>query len=166
MILDTGATSSLVSRNFVKLAGIKLEPTTQAATGVNKTPIGVLGEIKVTLYFDGMDLPITALIVENLDSDFLAGIPFGMQNKVHVFLDEVRFTIHGNSYSYGARKAPPPSDIYQTQSMVLRSDSKQVVMPGDYVELSTPSLEPFNGEVSIEPRFDSPNKGSWPQPKL
>ena len=89
----------------------------------------------------------------------MAGIPFGVENKVDVFLEEVSFSIQGNSYSYGAG-SPPPLDIYRAQSMVLGSGNKQVVMPGYYVKLKASSLEPYSGEVSIEPRFDSPNEES------
>ena len=165
VVIDSGAESSLVSRNFIKLAGITNKPTTHSATGVNKTPIGIHGEIDITLNFDGLDLPITALITDDLDCDFLAGTPFGKDNNVNVYLGEDKFSIHGKIYSYGTRNTST-SQVYRVQSLVLRNSVSQVVLPGEYVEVDTPTLEPYNGEVAVEPRTDSPNDGCWPEPSI
>ena len=61
IVVDTGATSSLVSRTFVKLAGLKTKPTRHSARAVGKTPIGLHGEIDIVLNFDGMELILTAI---------------------------------------------------------------------------------------------------------
>ena len=39
-------------------------------------------------------------------------------------------------------------------------------MPGEFVEIHSTELEHFNGEVSIEPRRESPLGGQWPERSL
>ena len=51
IIVDSGATSSLVSRSFLNQGGIKIQPTHQSARGIDKSPLGVRGEVKFTLNF-------------------------------------------------------------------------------------------------------------------
>jgi len=47
-----------------------------------------------------------------------------------------------------------------------RNDSPKVVMPGEFIEVYADDLKPFNGEVSIEPRIESPLSGNWPKPSM
>ena len=164
--IDSGATSSLISRAFAVLANIQLKPTLHSAKGVNKTPINVLGEVHFVLHFDGIDYPMSALIVDNLDSDILAGTPFCKQHDVTLFLGQEKFALGQREYAYGARSDPPPNEIYQAQSIVLRNPINQVVLPGEYAEFHSDDLDPYDGEVAVEPRFDSPNNGSWPEPNI
>ena len=86
VVVDTGDTSSLISLAFLKRAGINFKATSHSARAVDKTPLHISGEIKVTLQFGDIDLPITALVVEKLDCDILAGVPFCKENYITVHL--------------------------------------------------------------------------------
>lgn len=63
-----------------------LKPSKHSAKGVAKAPISLYGEVDIVIHFDGMDLPLEALVVENLDCGILAGTPFGKVNDVEVSL--------------------------------------------------------------------------------
>ena len=87
-MIDTGATSSVVSRTFLKAAGIPVQPTHHSARSADKSLLHIRGETKFTLNFRSMDLPITAIVIDSLDCDVLAGIPFRKENDVQVHLKE------------------------------------------------------------------------------
>ena len=68
-VTDTGATSSLISKSFLTTAGIKISPTYYSTPTVDKSPIGVMGEVHIKLDFMNFDLPLTTLVMESLDYD-------------------------------------------------------------------------------------------------
>ena len=65
--------------------------------------------------------------------------------------------------AYGTRSNPSNCDIRFAESFIVQNDNSQVVMPGEFVEIHSTELEHFNGEVSIEPRRESPLGGQWPE---
>ena len=73
IVIDTGATSSLVSAAFLRRSGIVVKPTSHSARAVNKSPLSVSGEVQISLQFGDLSLPITALVVELLDYNILTG---------------------------------------------------------------------------------------------
>ena len=56
--------------------------------------------------------------------------------------------------------------IRRVDTCVVRSDKSQVVLPGEYVEISNHDLSKFDGEVAIEPRSDFPQSSIWPSPAI
>ena len=75
-----------MARSFLKFASITPKPTSHSARAVDKSPIGLHGEVHITLNFDDMQLPINALVVDQLDCDILAGVPFCKDNNLEVHL--------------------------------------------------------------------------------
>ena len=112
-----------------------------------------------------MILPIDALVMETLDCDILVGLPFCKDNDVEVHLKKDEISIRGTRIPYGA-KISANHTIYAAESFLLCNDSAKVLFPGEFLELHSDSLSGYNGEISIEPRFDSPNNGEWPEPTV
>ena len=166
VVIDTGATSSLVSADFVARAGIKLNPTSHAARQIDKTPLNLLGEAKFKLSFGDYELPIEALVTEALDCDILAGVPFCKSNNIDVHLGAEEISLNQKRIPYGSRPNSIQHDIYRVQSTVLRNDSTSVVYPGEYLEIHNQAISHYEGEVAIEPRTDSPANGNWPPPTI
>ncbi len=54
----------------------------------------------------------------------------------------------------------------RSDSVILRNDATKVLYPGEFIELKDTSLSSYEGNVSIEPRIDSPLLGSWPSPTI
>jgi hypothetical protein len=167
VVIDTGATSSLISKSFVAKAGLAIKPTRHSARSVDKSSLNILGEVHVSLNYDKKILPLTALVVDRLDCDILGGVPFCKQNDISVLLKKEQVLIGESKFSYGknARK-PSVQEILRCESFILRNDSPKVLLPGDYVEFSSQDLSNFDGEIAIEPHSDSPLKGSWPSPAI
>ena len=169
IIIDTGATSSVVSRKFLLSVGITPQQTSHSAHGADKSKLNVNGEIQITgLTLGNIQLSITALVMDTLDCDILAGIPFCKSNDVHVHMKAEQITIGNVTIPYGAGRhlSRPNSRIRRVDSCVVRNEKSQVVLPGEYVEVSSNDLANFNGEVAIEPRSDSPHSGIWPSPSI
>ena len=69
--------------------------------------------------------------------------------------------INNKRFVYGVNKQSPTCGIYRVEPMVLHNSSKKVLIPGEFVEVSRDSLREYEGEVAIEPTFNSPNEGHW-----
>ena len=165
LLVDTGATSSLVSKTFLKAAGIAIKPTRHAARQVDHSSISIEGEIHISLSYGDLQLPIDALVVDTMDCDILVGVPFCKQNDVSIHLKQEQIMIQGITIPYGAKPSNQHS-IFRTESYVLRNDSSKVLFPGEFLEIHSDTLNGYNGEISIEPRVDSPLEGNWPIPSV
>ena len=76
IIVDTGATSTLVSLAFVKRVGLVIQPTNHYARQLDKSRIQVAGEVKFTISFGDITLSVDGLVNSSIDCDILAGCPF------------------------------------------------------------------------------------------
>ena len=103
IVIDTGATSSLISKSFLKLAGITTKPTFYSARTVDKSSLNLQGEVSINIQFGNMNLPITALVVTSLDCDILGGVHFCRENDIGVHLKDEEFSLQGKRLSYGAK---------------------------------------------------------------
>ena len=159
-LVDTGGTSSLITRRFTRIAGIKVDSTTQRATQLDKTAVPVLGEVHIELTYGDLVLPLDALVVEVMDCDILLGVPFCEENDVSVHLKKRIVDIQGRRISYGG---PSRSD---GRSSILRNTTSTVVYPGEFLELKCENAEEIKDgeEVTVEPHIDSPQNGNWPAP--
>ena len=165
IVIDSGATSSMVSLHFVRRVGLTILPTSQGARQMDKSLVKVRGEVKFSVSFGDLTLEVEALITDNLDCDVLAGVPFGKTNRVMIDLENEKLYIKGQQFPWGASPSPV-QQICQSTSVVLRNDASKVLYPGEFVEISSDSLAEYEGEVSIEPRVDSPLEGCWPSPMI
>ena len=168
ILVDTGATSTLVSLSFVKRANITVRPTLHSARQLDKSNVPVSGEVKFYVSYGKRRLLVDGLVNDSLDCDILAGCPFCVDNYVDVSCAREEIIMGDPNESvptiikYGSRPNSIQHDIYRVESTVLRTDSSKVILPGEYLEIDTPDLHSYEGEISIEPRADSPLHGEWP----
>ena len=91
VVIDTGATSSVVSQSFANHSGVAVKSTLHSVRSADKSSLPILGKVHFTLNFGNLNLPITALVIEKLDCDILAGIPFCKTNDIHIHLKAETF---------------------------------------------------------------------------
>ena len=103
-------------------------------------------------------------MVDNLDCDILAGVPFCKDNDVTVFLARDEISIGKTIIPYGAKCKPKIHEIFRADSFILRNDTRKVAMPDEFLEIESESLDGYEGEISIEPHIDSP--AEWPTPAI
>ena len=171
VLIDTGATSTVVSYSFVRRVGIKLLPTKHTARQLDQSALHVVGEVRFTISFGKLELIVEGIVNNSVDCDILAGIPFCKDNDVDVLCRRELISI-GNEggnpvlIKYGAESDSIQHDIYRVESTVLRNDDAKVLYPGDYLELDSEDIQKYEGEISVEPRSNSPMNGQWPECSL
>ena len=82
VVIDTGATSTVTSRDFLHRVDVLPESTIHSARGVGKINLDVKGEVHLTITFSDKELLVNGVVLDNLDCDILAGAPFGRTNDI------------------------------------------------------------------------------------
>ena len=103
ILIDTGATSSLISDSFARRVGLKVHSTLHAAKQLDKSPVPVSGEVKFSVAFGDMNLEVDGLVNNQIDYDILAGTPFCKANNIDVLLSRDMIVIHGKMVPYGSK---------------------------------------------------------------
>ena len=86
IVIDTGATSSLISHSFAKKIGLTISPTLHSARQLNRSSLAVTGEVKFSIHYGSSELLVDGLVNDSLDCDILAGVPFCKTNDINVFM--------------------------------------------------------------------------------
>ena len=137
----------------------------QQADGV--THLEVVVETKIDVSCGHETFKICALVVENLDVGILAAMPFMQENDVAVRSVKKQIVIHGPVVvSYGQQPQNSSATARLTQAHLLRLSNLQSVLPGEFIELSTPPEVQPGLVWALEPRYDiTPKMDSqtvWP----
>ena len=157
MTLDSGAETNMIKYDVaIRLNLPIIENSTQDAVQADgSSPLGVKGET----YFEctrGNDIfKFEGLVVENLQADVLAGIPFQEDNAVyaHTPTRTIYFPT-ASPLTYGSVRTSSRT------SSILRATVRQTVWPNEFVELSVGD-NASDQYVAIESRADSNTSTSW-----
>ena len=176
LTIDTGATTNLLRISYAKRLGLPITPASQLARQADGvTPLDVVGEVHGQLTRGSRTFTLDALVVKRLDVDIIAGNPFLVTNDVAVRPAKRQIIIHGEEVvMYGDQAHENNvSSVRRTQSFLLRSPNHQtVLLPGEYVEVNTPSNTEPDTVWALEPRFDSTSNSivketnAWPPPQV
>ena len=156
LILDTSATSNMVRASSAKLYGLPITPASQMvrqADGV--TPMDVIGEVHCSLTRGLRTFELDALVVRQLDVDILAGNPFMVRNDIGARPAKRQIEIGGTetiNYSSPSKHTLQPN-VRRTQSFLLRNPNRTVVLPGEYIQFSTPPDSDSDTLWALEPRL-------------
>ena len=164
--VDTGAMSNLISFQLAKSCNLKIQRSHQQARQLDGTPLKVCGEITTNLYYGSVKLKLNALVIEIMDSDVLAGISFCKSNALDISFTKDEIYFQGKTVKYGSKHQGSSSSIRMAMSHILRNPCSTVLYPGEFVEIDCSSLLTDSDEVAVEPRFDSPAHGDWPEPSI
>ena len=169
--LDTGAEASMIRASTARDMGLIIRRTTQSALQADGiTPLGIAGEVHVTLNRNGHNLILDALAVENLEAEVLGGSPFMVLNDVHVRPKFSQIYIGDNdTFQYKSSKASQHHSIRRASIEVLRAPKTDTIWPGEFVELDVPTKFATDTSIAIEPRIDSTDsrvsgESTWPTP--
>lgn len=111
LTMDSGATGNMMKASVAAQLGVKVTRTTQTAHQADgKSLLKVVGETRTSFQRDRHELYFEGLVVENLDSDILAGTPFMKRNKVSVHPAEDQVHVGKDAYLYGT--CPATTDRY------------------------------------------------------
>ena len=94
--LDSGAEVSMIKYSVASLIGANIKKSDQSALQVDGViPLDILGETHLTLSRENHSLQLEALVVNDLDVDVLAGIPFMERNEISIRPANHQITISG-----------------------------------------------------------------------
>ena len=172
--LDSGATGNMIRASTARGMGMLIQSSSQSANQADgRSPLKVLGEVRVKFCRDNKEFFFEGLVVDMLDVEVLAGMPFMERNDISIRPAKRQITLSdGETFTYGSRDG---SVLHRVRrACVLRAPCRSTtVYPGEYLELSIPeSYADDDATFALEPRYDSPvsrlSKFSqlWPSPSI
>ena len=169
LTLDTGAEISMIKSSVATYIGATIKSSKQHALQADGvTPLKILGETTITLSRNEHILRLEALVVNDLDVDVLAGIPFMDYNDIAVRPAKQLIIIGDLDTIYYGPTLPDPTvnHVRRTQAYGLRAHTvSTVVWPGEFIEVDLPSEIDQDGVLAIEPRTEQgKNSQLWVQP--
>ena len=169
--IDSGAETNMIKTTIANHIGAPITKSTQLALQADgQSSLTVIGETKLEVTRDTHTFFLEALVVDNLDADILAGVPFMAHNDITVRPAKHQVILSDNTtYCYGPEsRASGPHAIRFTKAAVLRAPTTTTTLwPGEFIEVSSPQeVDPSHDHLlALEPRIDSTNT-SWPSPFL
>ena len=147
----------MIKTSIANYIGAPIRKTNQKALQADGvTPLSIAGETHLMLSRNSVDLKLEALVVNDLDIDILAGIPFLTTNDIGLRPSKQQIIIGGSDVVFYGPPSSEPSinRVRRTQAVILRSPSTSVVWPGEYLEVDLPEDFSPDCTVSIEARPD------------
>ena len=156
--IDSGATENMIRHATPRKLGSLIVSSPQSvhqADGSSK--LHIISETQMTFTHD-KEFKFKSLVVENLDVNILADIPFVETNDVAV-RPAKREVILGDGMVFTYRSSPSSGcNASARRAFVLCAPwSKETIWPGNFIEMQPPKEAQPDSEYAIEPRTDSPS---------
>ena len=100
---------------------------------------------------------------------FLLEFHFAKKNDIHVHLKAETISIGNFTIPYGNRGRDASNNqrqIRRINATLLRNDSEKIVMPGEYIEFKSPTLQKLDCEVPIEPHTPAHDRSDRIHPSI
>lgn len=171
--LDTGAEISMIKTSVAEYIGANIKKTSQHALQADGvTPLSIVGETHLQFTRDDVTLHMEALVVNDIDVDILAGIPFMTVNDITLRPAKNQIIIGDSHVIYykTMKDDTPQHRVRRAQGFVLRAPPvTTTVWPGSFLEVDIPTDMHPEDTVAIEPRTDRRGPSIceyWPQPAI
>ena len=158
LTLDCGATTNMIRASAAHRMGVPMKKASQCAHQADGvTPLDIVGECHVTVFRSGRPMVLSALVVDKLDVDILAGTPFMVYNDIAVRPARREIVIKGDQVVvYGEQSVRNAPSVRRTQALLLRGPSQRsVILPGEFIELQLPNETQPDALWALEPRYDN-----------
>ena len=156
LVLDTGATASIMTLRMCNLLNLEIYKTGHSAVQVDgESQLPVLGEVHTTFTRGSQTLHFSGLVVSRLGVDILAGTNFHVENDVYCRMS--KGTIHIGDHC--TIQSSPPSlltlDTMDTRSKqrLVKIPSSTTLMPGDNYTVPGPQDLPQDSFIMLEPNL-------------
>lgn len=172
IVVDSGATGNMIRTDVAHKLQATITPSTQYAHQADgSSPLHVSGETRLKFHHDGHDLMFEGLVVDNLDTPILAGIPFMETNDITIRPARQEIRIGDNCvFKYGSKAQTGHHTIRLTQVLRAPVPCTTTLWPGEFVEIKLPddmtSPDEYN-TFSFEPTSCQHNPlENWPPPSF
>ena len=174
IILDTGSETNMVRASTAHYMGATVSKSSQIALQADgHTPMNVTGEVKLTLERGRHSFFLEALVVEDLDVDVLAGVPFLVCNDISIHPAKHEISLKDDlRIAYGLSASHQEVHSVRRTATVRAPPATTVVWPGESIELEVPWELSEDISIAVEPRSDSKLMTSndttcmWPTPTI
>ena len=123
--LDSGANATTISRSLVTRLQINMTPTVhQPSQADGKTRLTPLGEVTFSINRGSLTFLVEAVVVEELDCEFLAGMPFLHKNGITLDIPRGRAVVRGQHIIPFSKN---PSGFSRTTPLLLRSPQRCII---------------------------------------
>ena len=158
--LDSGAEANVIRIDECNRLGLTIEPTTRRATqGDGKTPLPTYGEVHFTASRGHHKLVFSGLVVKDLDTAVLAGMPFHRMNRIKIDYSDCFIVLEDccNIKFDTNKKLRARSSV-----CALRVRNQTCILPGEEIQLELPDSLRTKDFVAVEPRTTVPkNMPEW-----
>lgn len=167
LTIDSGATGNMIRLSTATRLGAIISKSSQSAHQADgSSPLKVSGETRLILTRDNKSFRFEGLVVENLDVDILAGMPFMEQNDVGL-RPRMRQIIlgDGTTYTYGSNNDSLSRHAVRRAHIVRAPQKTTTLWPGDFIEVEIPrEYASSDATFALEPRTETscPTEQSWP----
>ena len=156
LVLDTGATASLISLRQAQSLNLKIYPTSHKAIQVDgESDLPITGEVHTVFKRGSASLTFNALVVKHLSVDILAGTSFHKENDV--FSRMSKGTIHIGDNIVVQSTPPALLRIHEpnprTKHFLVQVMKTITILPGDVTTFSAPAGFKPDEIVMIEPNI-------------
>ena len=164
IVLDTGATASLISLAKAMELKLKILPTAHRAVQVDGVSnLKVLGEVHTEFSRGNLVLHFSGLVVNELGTDILGGTNFHKENDIYSRMAKDTIVIQGTNCFQSTPVEIMKLDENITTAKLVSVRKTQVLMPGDILEMDLPQSCPSSGIFFIEPKFGQGEPCCQPQ---
>ena len=156
LLLDTGATASIMSLKMTQLLNLQVFSTTHKAVQVDgQSQLPVLGEVHTSFSRGSITLTFSGLVVPNLGVDILAGTNFHVENDVYSRMS--KGTIHIGDHCV-VQSSPPSllsldSLTNKSHQRLVKVPKHTILLPGESLSLKAPPDIPPDSFVELEPNL-------------
>ena len=162
LTLDSGAEAPLITPEECQRLGLRIEPPSQLANGIDKSKLEVVGETRTVLERGPLKLTFEALVTPKIDgATILAGSPFFTQHEVDICYSTRTVKI-GRKYSIPWSPANFLTSPDKPAN-VVRIAKSTVLLEDDYYDMKLPESLPANSTVLVYPHSDKMLDHFYPQ---
>ena len=154
IVLDSGATCSLMSLNMTKKLGLQVHKTIHKAVQVDgQSPLKVVGEVHTQLSRGNIKLNFSGLAITDMAADILGGTNFLIENDISYRMAKGTIQIGPSCTVMSTSPTVLQLDKIETKQRLLKTSSALSLTPGDYTSLPLPNNFPPQCLVLIQPNL-------------
>ena len=154
LVLDTGATASLISLEKASELKLRILPTKHKAIQVDGiSQLKVIGEVHTEFKRGDLSLNFSGLVVNRLGTAILAGTNFHRDNDVYCRMSLNKIVIKG-IHVYQSTPVEVLKFEKTPKARLVKVDKSKIVIPGDLITLKLPSMCTDDATYVVEPKLD------------
>ncbi|KAL1442722.1 hypothetical protein MTO96_046275 [Rhipicephalus appendiculatus] len=154
MIIDTGASVNIASRDFVSRIGATIRPTTAIIRDVGSKLIRAAGEVQLAIKIGPVEIEETLLVLDSLPYDLLGGLPLCQHAETVISFTTGTISFCGRKMKLNVNEA----DLSMRSKAVAYCSETTRIPP--FTETTLPAEVEMDGACLIEPLRRSTSKDS------